>query len=375
MIGKLAKLLFKTILGLCLVMIALIPIISGCTFSNLQSSKSDSTPSGKIIFQWVKDYTSSGLIRELILMDGNGQNIHHIGIFTGSPAFSPDGNRIAIGCPTEQLSDQNSAAISTEICILEIEMSLDDVLEFPEETNDPPYEVTDRLSLPEQCWGQNDSWGYNLNKGILSITWSPQADRLAIVCEDITTSDVCILSMSGEARCWGQAAAEGIYRVSWSPTDENILLTSGGQPRSSDIFLISPDGTNKRFLTTGWSPEWSPNGSKIAYIEKQQETDENSPLFNIAVINSDGSGHEWLYQPDPQEQETVIYFDYNRSFSFINAVNVLAWSPDAKHLVFSGVQYHKGMRLYRLDMETGEIVILVYESVFENWVAEPDWGP
>ena len=362
-------------LGVVTIAAALL-FLPGCRFPDTQSAENDPPSSGKIVFQWVKGYSSSGLTRDLILMDGNGQNIHYIGAFTGSPAFSPAGNRIAIGCPAEQLPDQDFAAIGTEICILDIEMSLDDVLEFPEETDDPPYEIAARLSLPEQCWGQYAGrWHSSFNKGVVSISWSPQADRLAVVCGDLNTSKVCILSMSGETRCWDQTAAENVYRAVWSPVDENTLLTSGGQTLSSDIFLVNPDGSNKRFLTAGWSPEWSPDGNKIAYIEKKPETDENSPLYNIAVINSDGSGHEWLYQPDPAVQEMLIYFDYNRYLDYINAANVLAWSPDAKYLVLSGVQFHKGMRLYRLDIETGEIVILVNASVFENWVSEPDWGP
>ena len=314
-------------------------------------------------------------------MDGNGQNVQYIGDFSGSPVISPDGKRIAVGCASDYHLGERDFRIP-EICLLDIEIGAEDTLKILGEDysedfmmdffEDVPQSFP-RLFLPEQCleYFVSNTPG---DEGVVSMTWSPEADTLAVVCRDDMGSEVCILPIEGEARCWDQAAAEDVIRTDWSPVDENILVISGGWPEDSEIFITDPEGTNKRFLTAGFSPVWSPDGRKIAYAEKIPESEEDAPLYGIAVIKPDGSAHEWLYRPDPDKPETWIYLDQNGSEGQIEA-NRLAWSPDGRYLVFTGLCYGaEGSRLFRLDIKTGEIIILLAPAIFENWVSEVDWG-
>ena len=128
-------------------------------------------------------------------------------------------------------------------------------------------------------------------------------------------------------------------------------------------------------MTAGFSPEWSPDGSQIAFIEKIPGISEDDPNFGIAVINPDGSGHKWLYQPDADKPETYIFLDQNGLPGQIEA-NRLSWSPDGGYLVFTGLHDGTdGSRLYRLEIRTGKIILLLNPAVFTGWITEADWGP
>ena len=341
----------------------------GCTSSKANQISENSEPSGKIVFQWVKDYRMNKMLH---FVDGNGQNILYIADFNGSPAFSPDGNQIAVRCPSRyDLSLQ--AYISTEICLLDINEENDSYNKFSEYLSQT-IQNTPKLTLPELCWDYEYSHKDELSRyeGVLSMTWSPQADTLAVVCGDRVNSEVCFLPLEGESWCWDQASALGVFRVAWSPVDENTLVVSGVWPEESEIFLV--EGNTKKYLSTGFSPEWSPDGSQIAFIEKIPGISEDDPHFGIAVISPDGSGHKWLYQPDADKPETYIYLDQNGSEGQVEA-NRLSWSPDGGYLVFTGLHDGtEGSRLYRLEISTGKIILLLNPAVFTGWITEADWG-
>ena len=351
--------------------------------TNEIKNSSDSHINGKIVFQWIsRNNTYGGYnVKKLMLIDGDNNRIRYIGHFSGTPAISPDGNSVAIGCPLPALESD-----ITEICILDIDLIADSMHQYPEKNYRYPYTevIIGRLTLPEQCWQYQYDYRESRYEGILSLAWSPGGDRLAMVCGDLWTTEVCILPLEGEAKCWDQAVSVNVSRVAWSPADENTLAVSGGFPPESEIYLVDSNGNNKRFLAAGWSPEWSPDGSKIAYVERKQditvevegvEVINTSNIFEgIAAINPDGTGHELLYQYDQDVPESYIHLDQNGVYDQIEA-NRLAWSSDGRYLTFTGNDFNLESRLYRLNIETGEVISLTDTIILDHWVTEADWGP
>jgi len=153
----------------------------------------------------------------------------------------------------------------------------------------------------------------------------------------------------------------------WSPVDENKILTSSWEYPVSKINLVDQNGTIIKQIAEGMNPEWSSDGTKIAYIENAKD-----PLSQgIAVIDSDGSNHEWVYYPDFSSDEYTIHldgFDDGR-------MERLAWSPDDKTIIFSGT--YGGIAdhyIFKLDLETGDATYFIDPSFFSYIVIEPDWS-
>lgn len=75
-----------------------------------------------------------------------------------------------------------------------------------------------------------------------------------------------------------------------------------------NIYTVNADGTNLKRITNGLDPQWSNDGSKIAFARQG-----NAP--GIYVINADGTNERLLYQT--------------------NEARSPVWSPDDSQIVFS----------------------------------------
>src|SRR6266851_5500645 len=117
------------------------------------------------------------------------------------------------------------------------------------------------------------------------------------------------------------AATAANGRIAFSQWD---LIPGGNLSGHSNVYTINPDGTSRRQLThvgkaqAAGAPDWSPDGTKIAY-ESNQTGD-----YRIWVMNSDGSGQRRLAD-DPGFADLAP-----------------AWSPDGARIVFSRCDDHLG---------------------------------
>lgn len=91
---------------------------------------------------------------------------------------------------------------------------------------------------------------------------------------------------SGRARI--SRAGELAQHLSWSPDGSQLIVAYGqldGLGRAGS-WLLAPNGSGERFLGDYlWSPEWSPDGSQIAYRNYISSGDSD-----IYVMAPDGSG-------------------------------------------------------------------------------------
>jgi len=96
--------------------------------------------------------------------------------------------------------------------------------------------------------------------------------------------------------------------------------TRGARWESPDIYLASADGSNVRRLTFGTSPDWSPDGTRLAFLRDESGWDPGG----IYITNIDGSGERYLgrgYSPAWSSGGELAY-----SFG---GGNILVTNPDA----------------------------------------------
>ena len=114
---------------------------------------------------------------------------------------------------------------------------------------------------------------------------------------------------------------------------------------SMSICTMNDDGTNQLQLTadTLWSyyPEWSPDGKKIAFIQRGRYTP-----HQVYTMNADGSMKKFLADS-----------------SGIDYTGRAIWSPDAKKILFSGsgeLTYVPGDAIYIMNADGSDRTLLCY---------------
>lgn len=122
-------------------------------------------------------------------------------------------------------------------------------------------------------------------------------------------AEVYIANIDGSGK---KVLAEG-NSPDWSPDGKYILYSYkpySSLPNAYELFVISVDGSNKMKLGLGFNGAWSPDGQKIVY--------QQSNIRGFGVMNSDGSG------------VSVLPVDYG---------NLPRWSPDGLKIIwFSSTQ-------------------------------------
>ena len=130
----------------------------------------------------------------------------------------------------------------------------------------------------------------------------------------------------------------------WSPNYRMITFV-GNTPTGQTLFVMNADGTNRRELTQGRSPVWTPDGRHILFIQGSK----------ICQVEVEGSDEVVL-----KELEGGFY------------PPTIALSPDGNTLVFSGY-FAKESGDYRMD-EPPEMYVLDINSREIEEMAPPRRG-
>jgi len=153
------------------------------------------------------------------------------------------------------------------------------------------------------------------------------------------------------------------FHPSWSPDGKRIAILHNYIEFGSDIYIISAFASNtendQNYINLTNSdatgiydyPEWSPDGSRIAY----QNYWENN--WEIFVMNADGSSKPvQLTQAKQQENDWSIQ---------------PGWSPDSKQIAFASNR-SGNWDIYIMSNNGGNIKALTKDEFYDDM---PDWSP
>jgi TolB protein len=192
------------------------------------------------------------------------------------------------------------------------------------------------------------------------LTWSPDGRQLAFVSSRASGRfGISVMKVDGTG--FSRLTHDGEATPAWSPDGTTIayerfnprLGTSG----THEIWLMNPDGSNRRQLTfppqpdTGadaddYMPEWSPSGGELAFARRYRgRTD-------VYVIRADGSGLRRLTKQVGQHTWP-------------------AWSPDGRRIAFVTALGRK-RALYSMNADGSGLRRLAHGAVEYAYL---DWQP
>jgi Tol biopolymer transport system component len=146
--------------------------------------------------------------------------------------------------------------------------------------------------------------------------WSPDGREIAFWSGRDGDGGVYVMNADGSGQ---RMLARNVGHVAWSPDGRKMLVLGGGsrcrKPKDFPAVVMNADGGGLRKLTcfaqvNGQRPSWSPDGRKILFVS---DRDGNPEIY---VVSPDGSGQRNLtrhpgYDSDP------------------------AWSPDGAKIAFT----------------------------------------
>ena len=135
------------------------------------------------------------------------------------------------------------------------------------------------------------------------------------------------------------AACEGQQEGEEKPSSVNRIVYVGNDYH---IYIIAPDGTGQKQLTTGDSfhtwPTWSPDGRRIAFSKASSGDDEQGHVGLYYVDTLDGTIHH-IYTNEPITQGIAP-----------SAIHYIFWSPDSQKVAFVAMTL-RGQNMFMFDIK------------------------
>jgi Tol biopolymer transport system component len=210
-------------------------------------------------------------------------------------------------------------------------------------------------------------------------TWSADGSRIAFVSSRDGNLDVYVMNADGSGQTRLTTEPEDDFSPSWSPDGRKIVFRSN-RDENGEIYVMNADGTGQTRLTVNpasdHSPAWGPTG-QIAFVSTRQGT-------GIYVMNDDGSKVRRVttfapnrneYRPNWSPDGSKIAFQGDRDVPLGNTeIYVMNadgtgqqrltnypghddwpdWSPDGGQIVFSRGASFLTPEIYVMSAAGGE---------------------
>jgi hypothetical protein len=147
----------------------------------------------------------------------------------------------------------------------------------------------------------------------LSPTWSPDGRRIAFIYDamGVGNGDVWIMDADGSNAV--SLTRNGGYRsVTWSPDGRRLAASDEGwNAASTSVLDVAGSGVPLFTVQQARRPAWSPDGTRIAYLQPSGGDDGQT----VWVMSADGSGATQLTSPGAADAR-------------------MAWSPDGSEIMY-----------------------------------------
>jgi Tol biopolymer transport system component len=235
---------------------------------------------------------------------------------------------------------------------------------------------------------------------VFAPSLSPDGSSLAFVTAGIAGPQLATISSDGSGFRILDVATAANSPV-WSPDGSRIAFvgwpssTSGEvQDGNRDIYVVGADGSHLQRLTTSAAddetPEWSPDGSRLAYASNPT-ADEFSDQVEIWTVPSAGGAprrmtHNDVWDAEPTwspDGSKIAYYSFADSHLWVMEADgsgqhplvatsagffAPQWSPDGSRIVGLGRERRDGsLRVLLLDLATGKVGTIGTLGVHSDW--------
>jgi len=158
-------------------------------------------------------------------------------------------------------------------------------------------------------------------------TWSPDGRRLAFIGDRRCYGCLWLFTVRRDGTGLRRVIAQGAASPSWSVKNTLAFVNYNDSSKvpgdiPDGLYTVKPDGSRLRrvysggYLGPGLQPDWSPDGSRIAFLAATRDAADNDEIF---TVKANGRGLRRL-----------THFGPHRG----GGVGAPKWSPDGRFITF-----------------------------------------